>query len=364
MKHVVVYRESGRFAGWPANYGIWSWASEIVTGYFVGYVDPKAYYHARDKSKPFETIQTRSTDGGETWQNQAFPGRTPGGRCFSSDEHMLPGMGVGEVLDGEDGVQPCEGGVDFAHPNFAFLFAKTGLAAGVRSFFYYSLDRCESWRGPFDFPMFDQTGIAARTSYLVEGREQCLFFLTANKRNGLEGRVFCAETVDGGKSFQFVSWIGPEPEGFNIMPSAVRLTDEKILVAIRSQGEKRGAESPPSWIDLYVSNDRGRSWRQLNRPVDDTGWNGNPPTLTKLLDGRLCLTYGYRAPPFGIRARLSEDEGDTWGDEITLKEDAGNHDIGYPRTVQTPDGRIVTVYYYNEEAEGERYIAATLWDPP
>ncbi len=29
--------------------------------------------------------------------------------------------------------------------------------------------------------------------------------------------------------------------------------------------------------------------------------------MIKLRDGRLCLTYGYRAAPFGIRARLSED---------------------------------------------------------
>ena len=24
-KQVIVYREPGRLAGWPANYGIWSW---------------------------------------------------------------------------------------------------------------------------------------------------------------------------------------------------------------------------------------------------------------------------------------------------------------------------------------------------
>ncbi len=25
VKHVVVYYEAGRFAGWPANHGAWSW---------------------------------------------------------------------------------------------------------------------------------------------------------------------------------------------------------------------------------------------------------------------------------------------------------------------------------------------------
>ena len=33
MKHVKVYYEPGRFGGWPANHGIWSWDSEILVGF-------------------------------------------------------------------------------------------------------------------------------------------------------------------------------------------------------------------------------------------------------------------------------------------------------------------------------------------
>ena len=41
-------------------------------------------------------------------------------------------------------------------------------------------------------------------------------------------------------------------------------------------------------------------------PIADTGeFGGNPPMLLKLRDGRLCLTYGYRTQPYGIRARFS-----------------------------------------------------------
>jgi len=70
-----------------------------------------------------------------------------------------------------------------------------------------------------------------------------------------------------------------------------------------------------------------------------------------------------RSRPFCIRTKLNRDNGATWGDEIILRADGGNRDIGYPRTVQRADGTIVTVYYYNDQAEGERYIAATLWQP-
>jgi len=204
--------------------------------------------------------------------------------------------------------------------------------------------------------MFGQTGIAARTDYLVSGTHDCMVFLTAAKPNGDEGRAFCARTTDGGETFTFVSWIGSEPKGFAIMPASVRLSDSRILVALRCR------EGARNWIDLYGSNDNGATWDYLNRPVANTGIGGNPPTMTKLHDGGLCLTYGYRDAPYGIRARLSADDGVTWDKEIVLRDDGGNHDIGYPRTVQRADGKIVTTYYFNDHPESERYIAATIWE--
>ncbi len=90
---------------------------------------------------------------------------------------------------------------------------------------------------------------------------------------------------------------------------------------------------------------------------------GNPPSLIALQDGRLALVYGYRSAPYGMRARLSNDRGVTWGEEIVLRSDAGGWDLGYPASVQRPDGNIVSVYYYNEDPDGECFIAATIWDP-
>ena len=33
LKHASVYKEAGRYGGWPANHGIWSWGNEIVVGF-------------------------------------------------------------------------------------------------------------------------------------------------------------------------------------------------------------------------------------------------------------------------------------------------------------------------------------------
>jgi hypothetical protein len=65
-----------------------------------------------------------------------------------------------------------------------------------------------------------------------------------------------------------------------------------------------------------------------------------------------------------MRARLSEDNGRRWGEEIILRDDAGGWDLGYPRTVQRSDGKIVTIYYHNDRPDQERYIAATIWEAP
>jgi hypothetical protein len=41
----------------------------------------------------------------------------------------------------------------------------------------------------------------------------------------------------------------------------------------------------------------------------------------------------------------------------------GCWDLGYPRSVERPDGRIVTAHYFNDNPNTERYIAATIWSP-
>ena len=102
------------------------------------------------------------------------------------------------------------------------------------------------------------------------------------------------------------------------MPATVRLDATTILTMLRRK------EGPAHWLDAYRSTDNGRTWRLVQERLASTGGSeGNASSLTRLRDGRLALTYGYRAVPFGMRARVSRDGGVTWGDEITLRDDAG-----------------------------------------
>ena len=232
----------------------------------------------------------------------------------------------------------------------------TDVDAGP-SRFSYSTDRGHHWEGPFRLPSFGQPGIAARTDYVVNGPDDCMLFLTAAKADRPRRPAALRRTIDGGKTWRFVSWIGPEPHGFAIMPATVRVGSRELLTAIRRH------EGDRHWIETYRSRDDGASWSLDEVPAPDLG-EGNPASLIRLRDGRLCLTYGHRAPPFSIRARLSRDKGHHWDAEIVLRGDGGGRDMGYPRSVQRPDGKVVTVYYFWDRKTGpERYIAATIWDP-
>ena len=332
INHVIVYKESGRFAGWPANHGIWSWGDEIVVGFRLGYFKIKTG-HAIDPDKPAVTRFARSLDGGQTWT-----------------------LEIPSYLD-ENGNEPqptgCPGGIDFTHPDFALRVR--------RSNFYTSLDRCKTWKGPYKLPGFGRKAILARTDYIVNDRYDLLAFMAAAKDDGKEGWPFCVRTRDGARTWEFLSWIGPQPAdgGYAIMPSTVRLSETGLLTMIRRKAIK--GDERLYWIEAYTSQDNGKSWEFLNKPTETL--EGNPGHLIRLKDDRLLLTYGYRASPYGIRAKLSSDNGQSWGEEIILRDDGGNWDLGYPRTVQRPDGKVVVVYYFNDHENQERYIAATIWDP-
>jgi hypothetical protein len=354
VEHVMIYHQPGRFGGWPANHGIWAWGDEILVGFSIGYhKDLGPDRHNIDRERPEEHVLARSKDGGMTWSIE-----------HPAEQHVLvgtAGMRHGTLPPGQSDPEPieCPGDIDFTHPDFAMTCRMGAIHTGV-SRFYYSYDRGHSWKGPFRLPLFGQQGIAARTDYVVNGPHDCHLFLTASKSNNREGRPISARTTDGGKTWEFLSFIGPEPKGYSIMPSTVRLSPRELVTTLRrlEEGEPRR-----SWIEAWKSVDDGQSWSFLNEPAPNTG-EGNPPQLLRLADGRLCLTYGIRAKPFGIIARLSRDGGRSWGEPIVLRNDGGGRDIGYPRSVQRADGRVVTIYYFWDEKTGpERYIEATIWKP-
>jgi hypothetical protein len=290
--------------------------------------------HDIDRDKPNVPAQARSLDGGETWTLE---------RPTFIDED-------GKMAE----VSELRESIDFSNPNVALKFFSNR--------FCVSTDRCKTWRGPFELPTFGRPSLLARTDYIIEGKSRVTAFVAAAKDSGSEGQPLCMRTTDGGLTWTLVGWIGAQPTqsyGYAIMPATVAIANGGYLSIIRRGGVFDGEKK--WWIEAYVSPDDGKSWYFLDEPRINN--HGNPATLTRLKDGSLAMAYGWRAAPYGIRAKISKDDGQTWSPEIILRSDSASWDIGYPRTVERADGKCVTVYYNHEKDHPARYIACTIWDP-
>lgn len=354
IRHKTVYYEEGRFAGWPANNGIWSWGDEILVGFVAANYREDAGFHTYVQNTARHKY-ARSLDGGLTW------------RIEDALEQGQTGWGYDHDLE-EETAEPTaslsEPVGSFLDAGFTLTFVRHNNHDGP-SHFYYSQDKGKKWEGPFKFPDFETSGVATRTDYIIDGEKELNAFLTVAKQNGKEGRAAMVRTENGGVDWKFVSWIGPEPAGFNIMPSTVRLSENELLTVFRS----RSIDPVRDFLQAFRSADNGKTWHKVTEPVADTGHYGSPPALVKLDDGRLALAYAYRSR-YGSRIclRLSSDNGNTWSHEIPVRSgDGANADVGYPVMVQRQDGKLVIVYYWNHALEENktayRYIAASIVNP-
>lgn len=172
---------------------------------------------------------------------------------------------------------------------------------------------------------------------------------------------FVLRSSDGGRTWSDMSII--EPDNHN-ETGLLRLPDGRWLAAARTLrcdhidihegwGQYLGGR-----LELFASDDAGRTWQRkagLSFPGQ------HPGNLLQLRDGRVLLTYGSRMPGMlGVQARLSADGGATWSSPIMLVNGLDTPDCGYPSTLETDDGKLVTIYYTGSAPWHKRYHMAAL----
>lgn len=154
-----------------------------------------------------------------------------------------------------------------------------------------------------------------------------------------EKKIGVCESLDDGRTWNWLADI-PSRDGDKVVKGyhelhAVEADDGTILAHIRNHNDpNRG------WTLQTKSTDGGKTW-SVPEPI----CYGLPSHLLKLRDGRLLMSYGHRRKPFGNQARLSKDNGKTWGAALTISDDGNGGDLGYPSTVELGDGSLLTVWY-------------------
>lgn len=178
-------------------------------------------------------------------------------------------------------------------------------------------------------------------------------------------RAYVFFSLDDGRTWQDPVIIGESdalrsPELGNYNETSLLCTSQnRFLAACRTY-------TRDAHLELLISDNRGRSWK-IPEAMYGSGLTTpqeHPGHLLKLNDGRILLTYGIRWGAHGIGARISNDNGLTWGPLMIVISYGGN-DGGYPSSVQLEDGTIVTAYYSDKNRYHDHYYMGVLrWMAP
>jgi hypothetical protein len=222
-----------------------------------------------------------------------------------------------------------------------------------------STDGGKSWQGPI-YPSCVPTEIRLNIfgdclpvynrGALYEGKNGKIYWaVAANTALEKPTSVHLMVSEDKGLNWQYYSEIASDNEvSFN--ETSVYETPEGDIVAfLRTAGMDDQA-------CIARSTDGGKSfkWKSM-------GFRGHPLNALRLPDNRVLLTYGYRHHPFGIHAKILNAECTDYAsaEEFVLRDDGGNHDIGYTWPVLLDNNKVLVTYYFNIE-NGIRHIAGTI----
>jgi sialidase-1 len=309
-----------------------------------------------------DVVMLRSKDGGQTWGDRQVIASSP------LDERE--GCGI-QLKDGTIVVGIFYNNLYKPDGSYGFNWKKELKEQGepvsgkryLGSYTISSTDNGKTWSEPSfidskDMPYSELEGPTDAPIEMPDG--SIVMGLIGQKPEGdLNGvSAVMVRSTDKGKTWKFLSTIAGDPEakhGGFMEPGIIRTKTGRIIAGLRNHG-------PDQAIYTTYSDDDGKTWA----PVQKTAMVGHPVDLIQLADGRVMASYGIRTPharPMGIRACFSKDNGETWDvkTEVQIRKDFINWDVGYPESIELPDGRVLTVYYYN--LFNKYFLGGTVWKP-
>jgi len=239
----------------------------------------------------------------------------------------------------------------FRHGNFVFL----------GGYLLRSTDDGHSWQGPILPPpvpsestlgLFGQPVPAYNRGAIWEGKDGRLYWVVAanNSLSPRKTETHLLISADKGNTWIYSCPVARD-EKVTFNETSLYQTPKGDLVAFMRTAD----------FDDHTATARSVDGGKSFRPWQDAGFKGHPHYALRLPDRRVLLVYGYRHRPFGIRARVLDAEctNVSSAEEIVLRDDGGNGDLGYPWATMMSRNRALVVYYFNV-GDGTRHIAGTI----
>lgn len=354
------------YFGWPTvaradNGTLWCVASGLRTGH----VCPNG-----------RTVLLRSGDGGQTWSTPRVIHDSPfddrdAGILDAGDGRLLVAWFTSNALDRPSIVKRAD---DPDYPDRELYRAgfewnrafDPGRFTG--SWLMHSDDDGATWSEPRAIDVSAPHGPVR----LANGD-----LLYLGKSFGPNGRDFHTQQTpiramrsgDRGETFQALGEVpvAPKTDFRNYHePHVAELPDGRLLGHIRIQNHSEHSLEPAGFKHFSImqttSDDGGATW-SVPQPL---GFPGSPPHLRVHSSGTLICTYSYRNGQGGSgqRVALSTDAGETWQHDRILRDDGPTVDLGYPSTVEMPDGSLLSVYYQQSSLENRCALLASAWSLP
>ena len=389
IRHIKICYSKNTYCGHPRQSGIFNFGNgEIAVMHAHSH---STYMTQNDVSHSFTTgyssrariLLQRSVDHGESWPSEHKV--TVWDESRSTEEKR-------EILYKTDSLETPREYIDLNNKNSTIFFARpvTGEKVSDRidpleCFSFRSKDKGKNWETvptrispPYgmDLIHFDGGPLAK----FSDGTHGIVGTASTASFPRIQALKFYA-TDDNGLSWNYISEIDRDPTGQGVSTYGTLL----LLPNGRLQCYMINLEGFRNCIQMNYSDDGGYSW---SNPTPVVKWGNSPwlkltrdhvwsgarknfhrlyrsPWPIQLKDGRIVILYGRRKPPYGIGLILSEDQGLSWSDEVVLRADGSNWDLGYPVATELDDGRIFTAYYYMQEDGngfgGTRHIAGSFF---
>ena len=343
LVHVVLFESDSLYTAWPA-------AARTTGGEIVVLYTETDEHMGPDG----RIVGVRSSDEGKTWSEPFVVYDTPldereSGITVLNDGRLVVHLwstfhteeSYGSMSPGSYYDHTVEGWVEIVN---SAAYREASQLRGGRAIM--SSDGGRTWSEPVEGPDTIHGGIQlADGAILVASYRLARDYVTLNKADSWEGPYRQVAAV--GTNNDSAAPTRPDSLRFG-EPSILQLSSGRVIMMMRATPIPYSNVDTRSVLWESYSDDGGETWAD---PFPTPLW-GFPPHLMLHSDGRVVVVYGRRKPPYGQRAAVSPD-GITWreGDEIVLRDDAPNEDLGYPASVELTDGRVLTVYYQSHPSD-------------